>query len=131
MIEILRLQHGLGVLQKTANAQMLNAVLKTRLLLNIFSKDFNEKFILIPFIYFVGPANSCKTIMMSFSKYAKYKRFKGRHIFSNYMVCNLHCRLNVIYCDDLRVNDFMIYNNNSEISSVSKITNTPLHERAY
>lgn len=89
MIEILRLQHGLGVLQKTALAQMLNAVLKTRLLLNIFSKEINEKFIFIPFIYFVGPTNSCKTIMMSFSKYTEYKRFKGKHNFSNYMVCNL------------------------------------------
>lgn len=88
MIEILRLQHGLGVLQKTAHAQMLNAVLKTCLLLNIFSKDTNEKFILIPFIYFVGPANSCNTIMMSFSKYTEYKRYMGRHNFSNYIVCN-------------------------------------------
>lgn len=69
MIEILRLQPGLGVLQKTAHAQMLHAVLKTCLLLKIFSKEINEKFILIPFIYFVGPANSCKTIMMSFSNY--------------------------------------------------------------
>lgn len=71
MIEILRLQHGLGVSQKTAHAQMLNAVWKTCSLLNI-SKEINEKFILIPFIYFVGPANSCNTIMMSFSKYTEY-----------------------------------------------------------
>lgn len=54
MIEILRLQHGLGVLQKTAHAQMLHAVLKTRLLLNIFSKEINEKFILIPFIFLLA-----------------------------------------------------------------------------
>lgn len=82
MIEILRLQPGLGVLQKTAHAKMLHAVLKTCLLLKIFSKEINEKFILIPLIYFVGPANSCKTIMMSFSNYTEYKRFKGRHNFS-------------------------------------------------
>lgn len=53
MIEILRLQPGLGVLQKTAHTQMLHAVLKTCLLLNIFSKEINEMFILIPFIFFL------------------------------------------------------------------------------
>lgn len=54
MIEILRLQPGLGVLQKTAHAQMLHAVLKTCLLLKIFSKKINEKFILIPFIFLLA-----------------------------------------------------------------------------
>lgn len=101
---------------------MLNAVLKTCLLLNIFSKEINEMFILIPFIYFVGPINSCKTIMMSFSNYTEYLNgSRAGTIFPKW--------LNVIYRDDLRVNDFMIYNNRKRYLLLV-ITNI-LHERAY